>query len=83
MNTHNKHDCARLYMLCFYPHSQASIQLTIINCTTVEFTASAPPMSGAVMIMIDSATISNNSVEYMYTLNPEFYSVTPTNTILG
>ena len=35
------------------------------------------------MVMIDSATISSNDVQFTYTPNPEFYSVTPTNTILG
>ena len=67
----------------FYPHSRASIGATNITCTTVEFTASAPPMGGTVMVMIDSATVSNISVQYSYTLNPEFHSVTPMNTILG
>ena len=67
----------------FDPHSRMSIQATNITCTTVEFTASAPPVNGTVMVMIDSATISSNSVEYTYTPNPEFYSVTPSNTILG
>ena len=66
-----------------YPHSQASIQATSINCTTVAFTGSDPPMSGAVMVMIDNAMADNSSVQYSYTFNPEFYSVIPTNTILG
>ena len=33
--------------------------------------------------MIDNATITNDSVQFMYTPNPEFYSVTPSSTILG
>ena len=70
-------------LLWFYPHSQTSIQATNITSTTVEFTASAPPVNGAVMVMINSATVSNNNVQYMYTTNPEFYSVIPSNTILG
>ena len=67
----------------FYLHSRDSIQATSINCTNMAFTASDPPMSGAVMVMIDNATADNISVQYNYTLNPDFYSVIPTNTILG
>ena len=63
--------------------SQANIQATNINCTTVEFTSSAPPVNGTVMVMIDNARVSNNDVQFTYTPNPEFYSVTPMNTILG
>ena len=72
-----------MLLLWFLSHSQTSIQATNITCTTVEFTASAPPVNGAVMVMINSATVSNNNVQYMYTPNPEFYSVIPSNTILG
>ena len=71
------------YNYNIYPYSQASIQATSINCTTMALTASDPPVSGAVMVMIDNATADNSSVQYNYTLNPEFYSVSPTNTILG
>ena len=46
-------------------------------------TASDPPVSGAVMVMIDGATASDSSVQYSYTLNPEFYNVIPSTTILG
>ena len=74
--------CPTNYVLSNF-HSRASIQSTNINCTTMEFTASDPPMNGAVMVMIDSATVSNNSVQYNYTPNPEFFSVTPANTIVG
>ena len=63
--------------------SRVNIQATNINCTTVEFTSSVPPVNGTVMVMIDSATVSNNDVQFTYTPNPEFYSVTPMNTILG
>jgi hypothetical protein len=40
-------------------------------------------MGGPVMVMIDSAPVSNDSVQYNYTLNPEFYNVIPSTTILG
>ena len=66
-----------------YPNSRASISATSINCTTMAFTSSEPPVSGAVMVMIDNATADNSRVQYNYTPNPEFYSVSPTNTILG
>jgi hypothetical protein len=67
----------------FYPLSQASIQANSINCTTVAFTSSDPPMSGLVMVMIDNATVSNNDVQFNYALNPEFHNVIPSDTILG
>ena len=66
----------------FCSYSRASIQATNITCTTNAL-ASDPPMSGPVMVMIDGATVSSDSVQYNYTLNPEFYSVFPTNTIPG
>ena len=66
-----------------YSHSRTSISATSINCTTMAFTASDPPRSGAVMVMIDNATADNSSVQYSYTPNPEFYSVIPTNIIFG
>ena len=73
-----------LYSFFFLSHSLTSVQATNINCTTVEFTGSAPPMSGAVTVMIDDATVRNDSyVQYMYTPNPEFYNVIPSNTLLG
>ena len=40
-------------------------------------------MSGLVRVMIDGATVSSVSVQYNYTLNPEFYNVIPQSTILG
>ena len=69
--------------LIVYPHSRASISATSINCTTMAFTASDPPVSGAVTVMIDNAAVTNGSVQYSYTLNPEFYNVIPSTTILG
>ena len=67
----------------FYPHSQDSIQATSINCTTMAVTDSDPPVNGVVMVMIDNATAESSSVQYNYTLNPEFYNVIPSTTILG
>ena len=79
---HPKQQLAAIIILC-NPYSRASIQATSINCTTVAFTDSDPPMSGLVMGMIDNATASNISVQYNYTPNPEFYNVIPSNAILG
>jgi hypothetical protein len=39
-------------------------------------------MGGPVMVMIDSAPVSNGNVQYNYTPNPEFYNVIPSTTIL-
>ena len=64
-------------------YSRDSINATSINCTTMAFIASDPPVSGAVMVMIDNAPVTNSSVQYSYTLNPEFYNVIPSTTILG
>ena len=72
-----------ILLFLFASHSRDSIQATSINCTTAAFTASDPPMSGAVMVMIDGATASDSSVQYSYTLNPEFYNVIPSTTIPG
>ena len=65
----------KYFLQFFYPHSRTSIQATNISCTTVALIASDPPMSGPVMVMIDSATVSDDSVQYNYTLNPEFNSL--------
>ena len=61
---------------------RGSIQANNISCTTPEFNSTSP-MTGLVMVMIDSATVTNNDVQFTYTPNPKFYSVTPSNTILG
>ena len=77
---HARKDCES-YNVSVY--SRANIRATNITCTTKALIASNPPINGPVMVMIDGATASNNSIQYNYTLNPEFYSVLPMNTILG
>jgi hypothetical protein len=39
-------------------------------------------MGGLVMVMIDNALVSNDSVQFNFTPNPEFYNVIPSTTIL-
>ena len=58
-----------------------SIQADSITCTTLALTGAVPPLMGPVVVTIDSATISSSSVQFTYTLNPEFHDVTPSNTI--
>ena len=62
--------------------SRSSIQADSINCTTPLFGGS-PGTNGPVTVGIDNAMITNNSVQFMYAPNPEFYSVSPSNTILA
>ena len=59
-----------------------TVQADKIICTTLPSTnTSTLPLTSPVTVFIDSATISNDSVHFTYTFNPEFYSVFPSNTI--
>lgn len=40
-------------------------------------------MRGLVFVIIDHATVINSTVQFTYTLNPEFSYVTPSMTILA
>ena len=72
-----------VHIMHTHTHSRAFIQMDSINCTTSEPAGLSPPMSGPVMVFIDSATVNNTSVQFTYTLNPELVSVTPSETILA
>ena len=62
-----------------------SIRIDTIVCTTQVFANASntpgPPVTGSVVVYIDNAIISNSSVNFTYTLNPEFKNITPSNTI--
>ena len=58
------------------------VQADRITCTTLSLTnLTTLPLTSAVKVLIDSATIINDSVHFTYTFNPEFYSVYPSSTI--
>lgn len=71
-----------LTICCSFKLIFRNVQVDIITCSTLPLSNTiALPLSGPVSVLIDSATISNDSVQFTYTFNPEFYNVLPLNTI--
>ena len=59
-----------------------TVQADKIICTTLPLTnLTTLPLTSAVKVLIDSATIIDDSVHFTYTFNPEFYSIYPSITI--